>query len=54
MEEMHDEALEMNYGPTRMPKFMAMIDYQEMINFRRLPAEPAHILCLAEMELRAQ
>ena len=37
----------------RMPVFIAMIDYQEMINFRRLPPEPAHLICLAEMERMA-
>lgn len=48
------EALERHYGPTRMPEFMARIDYQEMINFRKLPPVPAHIFCLAEIELRTR
>lgn len=37
----------------RMPFFVAMIDYQKMVNFRRLPAKPAHLICLAEMERMA-
>lgn len=55
VEAAHDEALNINkYNSTRMPEFIAHNDYNEMVSFRKLPEVPAHMICLAEMELRAR
>lgn len=41
MEEMHDEALEINYSVTRMSEDVAIVDAQEMINYRKMSQDEA-------------